>query len=76
MTQSGAPSDRDLFLADTGDFLRAYLAGDELTRRNLVVYMHFRLRDTADELQRVKVAAAIITMLLVACLIGIIAATH
>jgi hypothetical protein len=66
----------DVFLQDTGDFFRTYLAGDEMTRRNLALGMHMKLHDQNAELRRARTAAVVAFSLLVACIIGIVAATH
>jgi hypothetical protein len=66
----------DIFLADTGDFFRAYIAGDDMTRRNMALGLHLRLRDQNAALARARGLAYISSVLLAACVIGILAATH
>ena len=66
----------DLFLADTGDFFRTYLAADTMTRNNLVLGMHMRLHEYDAEIKRVRMMAIIAFTLLIACIIGIVVATH
>lgn len=66
----------DIFLQDTGDFFRDYLAGDEMTRRNMALGMHLRLHQQNDELRRVRWLAVVAFTLFVACIVGILAATY